>query len=136
MLRCIYELNFIKICAAFWEKSKMCFTKIVNQNRKYKSQRSNLNKLKTTHPENSPNQIWTISGQWFYRRRSFKNCTKVYHFLKIAQKYTIFSMKNMGSTPILPNLVGVHPRNIHTTFEANPCRGSREVNNGILHSDI
>ena len=46
-------------------------------------------------------------------------------------------MKNRGSTPILTNLVGVHPRNIHTTFEANPCSGSRgEVNNGILHSDI
>ena len=46
-------------------------------------------------------------------------------------------MKNRGSTPILPNLVGVHLRNIHTKFEANPCRGSREeVNNEILHSDI
>ena len=46
-------------------------------------------------------------------------------------------MKNRGSTPILTNLVGVHPRNIHTKFEANPCRGSREeVNNEILHSDI
>ena len=36
-------------------------------------------------------------------------------------------MKNRGSTPILTNLVGVHPRNIHTKFEANPCSGSREV---------
>ena len=35
-------------------------------------------------------------------------------------------MKNKGSTPILTNLVGVHPRNIHTKFEANPCSGSRE----------
>ena len=35
-------------------------------------------------------------------------------------------MKNRGSTPILTNLVGVHLRNIHTKFEANPCRGSRE----------
>ena len=35
-------------------------------------------------------------------------------------------MKNRGSTPILTNLVGVHPRNIHTKFEANPCSGSRE----------
>ena len=34
-------------------------------------------------------------------------------------------MKNRGSTPILTNLVGVHPRNIHTKFEANPCSGSR-----------
>ena len=46
-------------------------------------------------------------------------------------------MKNRGSTLILTNLVGVHLRNIHTKFEANPCSGSREeVNNGILHSDI
>ena len=36
-------------------------------------------------------------------------------------------MKNRGSTPILTNLVGVHPRNIHTKFEANPCSGLREV---------
>ena len=39
-------------------------------------------------------------------------------------------MKNMGSTPILTNLVGVHPRNIHTKFEANPCSGSREETRG------
>ena len=35
-------------------------------------------------------------------------------------------MKNRGSTPILTNLVGVHPKNIHTKFEANPCSGLRE----------
>ena len=35
-------------------------------------------------------------------------------------------MKNRGSTLILTNLVGVHPRNIHTKFEANLCSGSRE----------
>ena len=35
-------------------------------------------------------------------------------------------MKNKGSTLILTNLVGVHPRNIHTKCEANPCSGSRE----------
>ena len=35
-------------------------------------------------------------------------------------------MKNRGSIPILTNLVGVHPRNIHTKFEANPCSSSRE----------
>ena len=35
-------------------------------------------------------------------------------------------MKNRGSTPILTNFVGVHPRNIHTKFEANPCSGFRE----------
>ena len=34
-------------------------------------------------------------------------------------------MKNRGSTPILTNLVGVHPRNIHTKFEANLCSGLR-----------
>ena len=46
-------------------------------------------------------------------------------------------MKNMGSTPISINLVGVHQRNIHTKFETNPCSGSRkEVKNGKLHSDI
>ena len=45
-------------------------------------------------------------------------------------------MKNRGS-PILTNLVGVYLRNIHTKFEANPCKDSREeVNNEILHSDI
>ena len=35
-------------------------------------------------------------------------------------------MKNRGSTPILPDLVGVHQRNIHTKFEANWCSGLRE----------
>ena len=34
-------------------------------------------------------------------------------------------MKKRGSTPILTNSVGVHPRNIHTKFEANPCSGLR-----------
>ena len=36
-------------------------------------------------------------------------------------------MTNMGSTPILTKLVGVHQRNIHTKFEANLCSSSREV---------
>ena len=35
-------------------------------------------------------------------------------------------MKNKGSSPILTNLVVVHPRNIHPKFEANSCSGSRE----------
>ena len=35
-------------------------------------------------------------------------------------------MKNRGSTLILTNVVGVHPRNIHTKFEANLCSGLRE----------
>ena len=39
-------------------------------------------------------------------------------------------MKNRGSNPILTNLVGVHPRNIHKKFEANACSGLKEeVNN-------
>ena len=38
-------------------------------------------------------------------------------------------MTNEGSTPILTNLVGVYPRNIHTKFEANPCSGLREDDN-------
>ena len=47
-------------------------------------------------------------------------------------------MKNRGSTPILTNLVGVHPRTINIkNFEANLCSGSRkEVKNGILHIDV
>ena len=46
-------------------------------------------------------------------------------------------MKNRGSTPILTNLVGVHPRNIHTKFEANLCRGFREVKKILrkVHTD-
>ena len=35
-------------------------------------------------------------------------------------------MQERGSTPILTNLVGVHPRNTYTKFEANPCSGLRE----------
>ena len=49
-------------------------------------------------------------------------------FLRIGQKLhkiTHNSMKNRGSTPILTNLVGVHPRNSHTKFEANPRSGLR-----------
>ena len=49
-------------------------------------------------------------------------------FLRIGQKLhkiTHYSINNRGSTPILTNLVGVHPRNIHTKFDANPCSGSR-----------
>ena len=32
-------------------------------------------------------------------------------------------MKNRDSTGIITNLEGVHQRNIHTKFEANPCSG-------------
>ena len=35
-------------------------------------------------------------------------------------------MKNRGSTPILTKLVGVHPRNTNTKFEANQCSGMRD----------
>ena len=35
-------------------------------------------------------------------------------------------MENRGITPILTNLVGVHPRNFYTKYEANSCSGSRE----------
>ena len=52
-----------------------------------------------------------ISGQWFQRKR-YKNWKK---FHKIAHNF----IENRGSTTILTNLVGVHPRNIHTKFEAN-----------------
>ena len=78
-----------------------------------------------------------ISGQWSYRR-----------ILRIDQKLhkiTHNSIEKMGSTLILTNLVGVHPRkicnkfaanHIHRKFEANACFGLRCVKNGILHSDI
>ena len=60
--------------------------------------------------------------------------------LRIGQKLhktTNNSIENMGSTPILTDFVGVHPRNIHTKFEANTCSGSREeVKNGISRSHI
>ena len=42
-------------------------------------------------------------------------------------------MKNSGSTPILTNLVGVHPRNIHTKFEANPCNEVEKLKK--VHAD-
>ena len=44
-------------------------------------------------------------------------------------------MKNRGSTPILTNLGGVHPRNIHTKFEANPSSGLREVKSSTADAD-
>ena len=44
-------------------------------------------------------------------------------------------MKNRGSTPILTNLVGVHPRNIYTKFEANPCSGLRGEVENVLNED-
>ena len=65
-----------------------------------------------------------ISGQWFYRRRIGQKLHKITHK----------SMENRGSTPNLTNLVGVHPRNIHTKLKTNLYSGSRdEVKNGILH---
>ena len=60
-----------------------------------------------------------ISDQWFYMGRFFKNWPKIVQFYQN-------SMKNKGNTPILTNIVGVYPRNIHTKCEANPCSGLRE----------
>ena len=105
LLSCIYEQNFIKICAAVWEKSKMCLTKSVNWNRKYRSQRPSLNKLEIRSPGDSSNQIWMISGQWFYRRRFLRTGQKLH-------KITHNSMKNKGSTPILTNIHTKHPHKI------------------------
>ena len=39
-----------------------------------------------------------------------------------------------GVAPDLKNLLGVHPGNIHTKFEANLCFGFKEVKNGIVHT--
>ena len=44
-------------------------------------------------------------------------------------------MKNRGSTPILTNLVGDHPRNIHTKFEANPRSGLRGEVENVFNKD-
>ena len=44
-------------------------------------------------------------------------------------------MKNKGSTPILTNLVGDHPRNIHTKFEANLCSGLRVEVENVFNED-
>ena len=51
---------------------------------------------------------------------SFKN------WPKIAQKYPLFN-ENRDSSPLFTNLVGEHPRNIHTEFEGNTCVGLEEV---------
>ena len=60
-----------------------------------------------------------ISGQWFYRRIGQK-----------LHKITHNSIENGGSTTILTDLLGAHPKNIHTKFEVNPCSGLRvEVEN-------
>ena len=44
-------------------------------------------------------------------------------------------MKNRGSNPILTNLVGDHPRNIHTQFEANLCSGLRGEVENVFNED-
>ena len=44
-------------------------------------------------------------------------------------------MKNRGSNPILTKLVGDHPRNIDTKFEANPCSGLREEVENVFNED-
>ena len=50
-------------------------------------------------------------------------------------KITHNSMKNRDSTTILTNLVGVHPRNIHTKFEANPCSDLRGEVENVFNED-
>ena len=50
--------------------------------------------------------------------------------LRIGQKLhkiIILPSKSRGSIPILTNLVGLQPKNIHTKFDANLCGGLREV---------
>ena len=44
-------------------------------------------------------------------------------------------MKNRGSTAIFTNLVGDHPRNIHTKFEANLCSGLRGEVENVFNED-
>ena len=44
-------------------------------------------------------------------------------------------MKNRGSIPILTNFVGVHPRNIHTKYEANPCSERRSRKTKKVHAN-
>ena len=48
------------------------------------------------------------------------------NFAKNCRKLPIISYKIGVSTPILTNLVGVHPRNIQTKFNANPCSSWNE----------
>ena len=47
----------------------------------------------------------------------------------------IKSMNNLR-TDYPCNHLWLHPRTIHTKYEANLCSGSREVKHMILHSDI
>ena len=44
-------------------------------------------------------------------------------------------MKNRGSTSILTNLVGDHPRNIHTKFEEIPWSGLRGEVENVFNED-
>ena len=69
---------FIEIHAAVHEKkSKMSFPKFVQLNRKSRSQRPDLNKLRTSNPGDPPYQIRMISGHWFMRRRFLKKWPKI-----------------------------------------------------------
>ena len=56
-----------------------------------------------------------IPGKWFQRKRSGK------------KTHTKFPITNWGRTPILIDMVGVYPRNIHIKFEANLCNSLREA---------
>ena len=64
------------ICSGLREV-KMCLMKTIRLNCLCRSPWNNLNKLETRPPGDSPNQIWMISGEWFYRTS----------FTDIAQNY-------------------------------------------------
>ena len=107
----------------------MCLTKIVDHNRKYRSQwpyfyKLNQGPLGTLHTKY---EYFLACG--FIEKDYFKNWATLH-------KMTHNSMTNMGSTPILTNLVRIHPRNIHTKFKANPCSGLKEQNKKVkVHDD-
>ena len=62
------------------------------------------------------NDFWSVVLQ----KKNFK------YWSWIAQNYTN-SMKNKVGTPILTILIGIHPRNIYTKFEVNPCSRLRKA---------
>ena len=112
----------------FWEKLKMCLNKIVNYNCKYRSQRHNLNKLEIKSPWDSPNQIWMISGQRFYRGDFLRICQKLH-------KITHNSMNNRGRTPTLTNLLEGHPRNIQIWSKSVQWFKRRNRKTKKVHAD-
>ena len=110
--RWIYEPTFITICTTVWEKLRVCSTKIANSNSKYRSQRPYLNKLElgsTETLQTTKYKLFQVSGF-------------IEDFWRIGQTNTHNSMKNRDSTPILTNLVRVHPVNIHTIWSESVLR--------------